>query len=123
VNYQLKKYLRPEKRISEKQVKTFLDIVILAILNGEPTYGYKIIATIHKEFGVLLSPGSLYPLLHFLEENKLIESHSRKGKTVYQATPKGKEDFKRLLAAYNASYKKIANFVRCDRVSPFVGVY
>jgi len=60
------------------------------MLNGEPTYGYKIIAAIHKEFGVLLSPGSLYPLLHSLEDSKLIESRFYKGKIVYQATPKGK---------------------------------
>jgi DNA-binding PadR family transcriptional regulator len=118
----LRKYQRSERRIGEKHLKTFLDIVILAILNGEPTYGYKIIAAIHKEFGVLLSPGSLYPLLHLLEENQVIESHSIKGKTVYQATPKGKEDFQRLLAAYNASTKKMSNFVRNNGISSFVRV-
>ena len=108
----MRKDLRPEKRITEKHVKTFLDIVIFAMLNSEPTYGYKIIAAIHKEFGVLLSPGSLYPLLHFLEDNKLIESCSNKGKIVYQATLKGKEKFEKILAAYNASINKMSNFVR-----------
>jgi DNA-binding PadR family transcriptional regulator len=104
------------------RVELSIEKIILAILNGESTYGYKIIAAIHKEFGVLLSPGSLYPLLHFLEENKLIESHSNKGKTVYQATPKGKEDFQRLLAAYNASTKKMSNFVRNNGLSSLVRV-
>lgn len=106
--------LTSEKRITEKHVKTFLDIVILAMLNSEPTYGYKIIATIHKEFGVLLSPGSLYPLLHFLEGNKLIESRSNKGKIVYQATLKGKEKFQKTLTAYSVSIKKMSNFVRLN---------
>ena len=79
----------PEERIIEKHVKTFLDIVILAVLNGKSTYGYNIIATIHREFGILLSPASLYPLLHLLENDKLIESNFDKGKTVYSLTVKG----------------------------------
>jgi len=50
-------------KIAERQLKAFLDIVILAILNGGSTHGYKIIEGIHKEFEILLSPGSLCPLL------------------------------------------------------------
>ena len=101
-----------EERITEKHVKTFLDIMVLAMLNGEPMYGYKIIAAVHKEFGVLLSPGSLYPLLHFLENNKLIESCLSKGKILYQATPKGKEKFEKTFAAYKASIQRMSNFVK-----------
>src|SRR3990170_6535821 len=90
----------PEERIIEKHVKTFLDIVILAVLNGKSTYGYKIIASIHREFGILLSPASLYPLLHLLENNELIEARSDKGKAVYYVTPKGKEKFEKKFTAY-----------------------
>jgi len=101
-----------EKRITEKHVKTFLDIVVLAMLNGEPMYGYKIIAAIHKEFEILLSPGSLYPLLHYLEDNKLIEPSFNKGKIVYQVTPKGKEKFEKTFTAYKASIQKMSHFVK-----------
>jgi len=101
-----------EKRITEKHVKTFLDIVVLAMLNGEPMYGYRLIAAIHREFEILLSPGSLYPLLHFLEDNKLIESNFNKGKIVYQVTPKGKERFEKAFAAYKASIQKMSYFVK-----------
>jgi len=106
------KGLQLEKRITEKHVKTFLDIMVLAMLNGEPIYGYKIIAAIHKEFGVLLSPGSLYPLLHFLENNKLIESRLHKGKILYQATSKGKEKFEKTFAAYKTSIQRVSHFVK-----------
>lgn len=106
------KCLRLEERITERHVKTFLDIMVLAMLNGEPIYGYKIIAAIHKEFGVLLSPGSLYPLLHFLEGNKLIESRLHKGKILYQATSKGKEKFEKTFAAYKVSIQRISHFVK-----------
>ena len=81
------------------------------MLNGEPMYGYKIISAIHREFGVLLSPGSLYPLLHYLEDNKLIKSSFTKGKIVYQVTPKGKEKFEKTFTAYKASIQRMAHFV------------
>lgn len=102
---------RLEERITEKHVKTFLDILVLAMLNSDPMYGYKIIAAIHEEFGVLLSPGSLYPLLRFLEEERLIESHFKKGKIVYYVTSRGKKKFGDAFAAYKASIEKVSNFV------------
>ena len=106
------KSLRLEERITEKHVKAFLDIVILAMLNDEPMYGYKVIAAIHREFEILLSPGSLYPLLHFLEDNKLIESRFNKGKIVYQVTSKGKEIIEKAFAAYKASIQRMSHFVK-----------
>ena len=106
------KSLRLEEQITEKHVKTFLDIMVLAMLNGELMYGYQIIAAIHKEFGVLLSPGSLYPLLHFLEDNKLIESRLHRGKILYQATSRGKEKFEKIFAAYRASIQRMSHFVK-----------
>ena len=101
-----------EDQTIEKHVKTFLDIVILSMLNGRPTYGYKIIAIIHKEFGILLSPASLYPLLHALENEKLIESSSDDGKTFYQLTPRGKETFRKKFSAYNLSTHIMCNFIK-----------
>jgi len=102
----------PEEQIIEKHLKTFLDIVILAMLNGKATYGYKIISVIHTEFGILLSPASLYPLLHLLEQNKLVESNFDKGKTIYFLTSKGKYAFERKLDLYNLSFQTMRNFMR-----------
>lgn len=105
------KYLL-EERITEKQVKAFLDIIVLAMLNGEPMYGYKIIAAIHKEFGILLSPGSLYPLLRILEKKKLLESRFEKRRVVYKATFMGKEKFKKVFTAYRASIQRMSLFIK-----------
>jgi DNA-binding PadR family transcriptional regulator len=99
-------------KIAERHLKAFLDIIILAILNGGSTHGYKIIAAIHKEFGILLSPGSLYPLLHCLEDDKLIESTLDRGKIVYRVTLSGKEKFEKAVAAYNFSIQKMSHFVK-----------
>ena len=95
-----------------KYVKTSLDLVILAILNGKPMYGYKIMAAVHKEFGVLLSPGSLYPLLHLLEEEKLIESRDEGGKRVYLATNEGKTRFQNAFTMFKTSMNQLENFVK-----------
>ena len=102
----------PEDRIIEKHIKTFLDIVILAVLNGKSTYGYNIIATVHREFGILLSPASLYPLLHRLEKDKLIESNFDKGKTVYSLTVKGKQTFGKKFVIYNLTIQIMTKFIR-----------
>ena len=95
-----------------KYVKTSLDLVILAILSGKPMYGYKIMAAIHKEFGVLLSPGSLYPLLHLLEEKKLVESHVDGGKKVYVATNEGRARFQSAFTMFKTSMNQLENFVK-----------
>ena len=108
----------PEEQIIEKHVKTFLDIVVLAMLNGRSTYGYKIIDIVHREFGILLSPASLYPLLHLLENNKLIESDFDKGKTVYYLTPKGKETFVKKFTAYSLSIQIMTKFIRTYGIIP-----
>ena len=101
-------------RIVERHIKTSLDLIVLAMLNGEPMYGYKIIAAIHKKFGVLLSPGSLYPLLHLLEENKLIESRFQEGKIVYVATSDGKKRFQSAFVAYKTAMRKMENFIKLN---------
>ena len=90
-------------------------------INWGITHGYKIIATLHREFGILLSPGSLYPLLHCLEEDKLIESTLDKGKVIYHVTSAGKEKFGKAVDAYNLSIQKMSRFVKtCGDSSPLL---
>jgi len=101
-----------QKRINEKIVRSFLDVIVMTILNGTPTHGYDIIATIHKEFGTLLSPGTLYPLLHSLEDNGLIESSYDGGRIIYETTSKGKQSFESTLSAFNSAFGKMSDFVK-----------
>jgi DNA-binding PadR family transcriptional regulator len=112
-----KEDLVPEDNTIERYVKTFLDLVILSVLSGKALYGYKIIAIIHKEFGILLSPASLYPLLHVLEGQKLIKSNSDNGRTFYQLSPRGEETFRKKYISYNLSNQIISNFMRKDSLT------
>jgi DNA-binding PadR family transcriptional regulator len=111
-----------EGEITGRHVKAFLDLLILGILNGRPMYGYKIIAAIHKEFGVLLSPGSLYPLLHTLEEKRIVESQFQGGRIVYSVTPNGKKIFQSTFTEYKATIKQIDNFINSNDINHSKGL-
>jgi hypothetical protein len=50
----------------DRLVREYLDIVILALVAGKPMCGTDIMDIVHRNFNVLLSPGTIYPLLHKL---------------------------------------------------------
>jgi len=81
--------------LNERIVKSFLDLYTLQLLSGSPRWGFDIIVEAKKKFGVILSPGAIYPLLYALEESGYItgtwDSPVRRGKKIYQITPKGRE--------------------------------
>lgn len=80
------------REILERFTKAFLDLLVLNILNnGPPQCGYEILALIHKRLGVLISPGTLYPLLHMLEEREIIENRLENRRKNYVLTRKGLE--------------------------------
>ena len=93
------------------RVKSFLDVIVLAMLNGKPIHGYKIIADLHRTFGVLLSPGTLYPLLYNLEAKKLVEVTEEKRKKLYRLTPMGQERVLKITRSYKKNSEKIFHFI------------
>ena len=101
-----------EIQINRKLVKSFLDIIIMALMSGTSTHGYAILASVHREFGILLSPGTLYPLLHALEDKELISSSPNNGKVVYKISIKGKQKFESTLNAFNKGVQKLSNFIK-----------
>lgn len=70
----------------------FIRVHVLHHASIEPVYGLWLIEELGKH-GYKLSPGTLYPILHKLEEEKLLKSYSEKvdGKIrkYYRTTPKG----------------------------------
>jgi len=67
----------------ERIVKENLDTLILALLQKKPMCGSDIIEAIHLEFSVFLSPGTIYPLLHSLQERRLIRSEKQGKAKIY----------------------------------------
>ena len=70
----------------------FIRIHLLHHASKGPVYGLWLIEELGQH-GYKLSPGTLYPILHKLEEEKLLKSYSEKvdGKIrkYYRTTPKG----------------------------------
>jgi PadR family transcriptional regulator PadR len=70
-------------RISKDLVAATATPLLLAILQKGPSYGYAIIQTVRELSGGELewSEGMLYPVLHRLEDQGLIESFEETGET------------------------------------------
>ena len=76
-------------------VKSNLDLIILWPLKAKPRWGYEINMEIKERFKVYLSAGTLYPLLHSLEDKRCIEgvweAEKGRGRRIYRITTEGKE--------------------------------
>lgn len=74
----------------EKFVKNNLSTVALALILNKPMCGKEIMKALHKNFNVLISPGSLYPLLKDLEQKGLLKYEYEIKNKVYKVSNKSK---------------------------------
>jgi DNA-binding PadR family transcriptional regulator len=95
------------KKMHERIIKNFMDIIILAELRDGPMSGYDVISFIHNKFHLLVSSGTVYSLLYSLERNGLIEGTWNERKRVYKLTEKGIKTIETILSAND----KIKNFI------------
>ena len=78
------------KKVEERIVKKSLDIIVFKAVKEEPLSGYDIVLLIRRKFGVKLSAGTVYSLLHSLEKKGLIEANSLLPRC-YMLTEEGEE--------------------------------
>lgn len=82
-----------ERDWRERVVKNNLDLIILRLLHTQPRWGYEVNTAIRDRFRVYLSAGTLYPLLHSLEEDGYIQgewdSEKGRGRRIYKITESG----------------------------------
>jgi len=95
------------KKMHERIIKNFMDIIILAELRAGPLSGYDVISFIHNKFHLLVSSGTVYSLLYSLERNGQIEGTWNERKRVYKLTEKGKKTIETILNAND----KLKNFI------------
>ena len=81
-----RKFLRELKR---RTIRNFLDILILLILHEGSMSGYDIITLILERYGIFLSTGSVYSMLHVMERKKMIRGYWDGRRRVYILTEKG----------------------------------
>jgi len=96
------------EEIHERLIKNFMDILFLAeFRKGRPMSGYDFIALIHKKFNIMVSSGTVYSVLYFLERDGLVRGMQTSNKRVYKLTDKGEETIKAILK----NREKIQNFI------------
>ncbi|MEM2338234.1 MAG: helix-turn-helix transcriptional regulator [Candidatus Bathyarchaeia archaeon] len=80
-----------KKKFIERIIISFLDIVIMAHFKDRAFSGYDVLVFVQKQFGLLLSPGTVYSRLYSMEREGLIKLVVKKGrKRVYRVTELGK---------------------------------
>lgn len=106
--------------ISKELIKGSTSTLVLSVLKGNDLYGYKIIKEIQtrSENVFALKEGTLYPILHALEEEGYLDSYweeydNRKRK-YYHLTYKGERHLnekKEEWQVYSRSVGKVLGFV------------
>lgn len=80
-----------KRRFVERVIASFLDVIIMAHFKDRPFSGYDVLVFIQKQFGLLLSPGTVYSKLYSMEREGLIKPVAKRGrKRVYRVTELGK---------------------------------
>lgn len=85
-------------KISKELLKGSTTTLILSLLNSKPMYGYEIIKELESKTNGIFSfkEGTIYPILHSLEEKELIVSYWGEGtgkrkRKYYKINNQGKE--------------------------------
>ncbi|WP_010273130.1 PadR family transcriptional regulator [Paenibacillus senegalensis] len=79
--------------------------IVISVLSqlGEPQYGYSLVAELEQK-GILIEPGTLYPLLRRLEKQQLLESswdtNDARPRKYYMLSPFGREVYSGLCAEW-----------------------
>jgi len=103
--------------INKELVKGSTSILVLSLLSREDMYGYQITQTLKEKTNNVfeMKEGTLYPLLHGLENDKAIESYWKdadngKRRKYYHITKVGKKLLNDKTAEWNV-YSKAVNTV------------
>ena len=98
-----------------------VDLLLLAVVCEGPSYGYEITQSVLSRSGgrFSLKEGSLYPALHRLEREKLLESywteHDGRRRKYYRLTPGGRKALasrKQEWAAFSDGMKEVLGLPR-----------
>lgn len=88
-------------KINKELLKGSTVILILKLLDEKSMYGYEMIKAIEKKSEGIFSfkEGTLYPILHTLEQNGLVtsfwdESDGKRKRKYYKLTKKGRDELK-----------------------------
>ena len=87
------------KKMHERIIKNFMDVIIMTELRNGSLSGYDVISLVHSKFNLLVSSGTVYSLLYSLERNGLVEGVWDERKRTYKLTEKGQKTIETILNA------------------------
>ena len=96
----------------ERFVKEYLDIVVLALIANKPMCGTDIIDSVHRDLNVLLSPGTIYPLLHRLKKEGLLDCEYGVKKKVYKAAKSSEANIRSILDEHLLANQFLNGFLK-----------
>jgi len=80
------------KRLRKRFVTHFLDLIILARLDSiDYVSGYVLVKHVLQKYKILLSPGTVYSTLYYMERKGLIKGEWKGRKRIYHATSEGRQ--------------------------------
>jgi len=100
----------------QRFVKDELETIVLALLVREPMCGTDIIKTIHSKFNVLLSPGTIYPLLHDLEKKGLLKCEYGVKTKTYKPMEGAEENIRKKLEEHVKASRFLSRFLQVTGV-------
>lgn len=96
-----------EQTVRHKCVKIFLDLIILSSLKRKELSGYDVMTVVYDKFHVLLSLGTIYPVLNSLKGKGLVQAKPTRRKKVYTLTDRGMTYTHLLSEEYDKFYSQL----------------
>lgn len=96
----------------ERFVKEYLDIVVLSLIANKPMCGIDILDIVHRNFNVLLSPGTIYPLLHRLKNDGLLECECSIKKKVYRPARGSEANIRQIIEKHSMASEFLSDFIK-----------
>ena len=110
-------------RINKELLRGSSDILVLSLLDRKTMYGYQIIKELEMKSNGEFSfkEGTLYPILHRLEADGIIESfwsesESNRKRKYYKLTKKGKEALNKKQEEWQAFSDAVENIVKWEDI-------
>ncbi|MDF9408378.1 PadR family transcriptional regulator [Pelotomaculum isophthalicicum JI] len=101
-------------KVNKELLKGSTVAIILAMLDQQPMYGYQMIKEIekHSEGVFVFKEGTLYPILHSLESEGMVESYwteteGNRRRKYYKITGEGRSQLKEKRNEWAAFYKAV----------------
>ena len=102
-------------------VKSGKELLVLSMILEHPMSGYDLIRKIFSKTSVLLSQGTVYPILYLFEEEGLLQASYGKGDMrtkIYDITPMGREIAQDKIDHFVQASNYFAMLLDAESISP-----